>query len=159
MEASIPCMMHGIFILCIFMAITFMSERNHSFTRISRFKKTLVLYIHSRGYAHCFGNRQFNDKRFYELLTRKNSRNSGGYHEISASFEQNSTGYPRVMPGETFQEISGLFTFWRLVMIFALIPAFLLSPYTHSHNPLTFDACCRYKSKTPVVPLNLQLYH
>ncbi len=24
---------------------------------------------------------------------------------------------------------------------------------THSHDPLTFDVCCRYKSKTPVVPL------
>ncbi len=26
---------------------------------------------------------------------------------------------------------------------------------THSHNPLTFDVCRRYKSKTPVVPLNV----
>ncbi len=25
---------------------------------------------------------------------------------------------------------------------------------THSHNPLTFDVCCRYTFKTPVVPLN-----
>ncbi len=30
-----------------------------------------------------------------------------------------------------------------------------LDTLTHSHNPLTFDVCCRYKSKTPVVPLNL----
>ena len=28
-------------------------------------------------------------------------------------------------------------------------------PFTHSHNPLTFDVSCRYKFKTPVVPLNL----
>ena len=25
---------------------------------------------------------------------------------------------------------------------------------THSQNPLTFDVCCRYKCKPPVVPLN-----
>ncbi len=34
-------------------------------------------------------------------------------------------------------------------------PAKAYEVYTHSHNPLTFDVCCRYKSKTPVVPSNL----
>ncbi len=37
-------------------------------------------------------------------------------------------------------------------------PKKLLCTFTHSHNPLTFDVCCRYKSKNPMVPLYLKLY-
>ncbi len=37
-------------------------------------------------------------------------------------------------------------------------PKKLLCTFTHSHNPLTFDVCCRYKSKNPMVPLNLKLH-
>ncbi len=45
----------------------------------------------------------------------------------------------------------------EVFMVLVLIFLNTLSD-THSHNPLTFDVCCRYKSKTPAVPLDLWLY-